>query len=156
MEMSEDVDDAARLGEVRRRRVGLRRTMTRVEEATSAALLGRPDEWGTRLAPAIAELQEAWTLHVSGTEGPGGLWEQIRDDAPRLDGRLRRLRREHEQLVEEIVRLRRMVHDADGDGPRLSEARERVTAVLAQLTRHRQRGADLIYEAYQHDIGGAD
>ena len=26
--------------------------------------------------------------------------------------------------------------------------------LLGQLTRHRQRGADLIYEAYQVDIGG--
>jgi hypothetical protein len=156
MEMSEDAADAPRLNEVRRRRVGLRRTMTRVEEATSAALLGRPDEWGTRLVPAIAELQDAWALHVSGTEGPGGLWEQIRNDAPRLDGMLRRLRREHEQLADEIAALRRTVHDADGDGTRLSDARERVTAVLAQLARHRQRGADLIYEAYQHDIGGTD
>jgi hypothetical protein len=130
--------------------------MTRVEEATSAALLGRPDEWGSRLAPAIAELQDAWTLHVSGTEGSGGLWEQIRDDAPRLDGKLRRLRREHEQLAAEIATLRWTVDAAGGDGPQLTHARERVTAVLAQLVRHRQRGADLIYEAYQHDIGGAD
>src|ERR1700712_3908662 len=75
--------DETSLDEVRRRRVGLRRAMNRVEEATSAALAGRPDEWRTRLAPEIDELRDAWELHVSGTEGPGGLWEQIRADAPR-------------------------------------------------------------------------
>jgi len=30
------------------------------------------------------------------------------------------------------------------------------TDVVADISRHRQRGADLIYEAYEHDIGGED
>jgi hypothetical protein len=28
------------------------------------------------------------------------------------------------------------------------------TTLLGHLARHRQRGADLVYEAYQADIGG--
>jgi hypothetical protein len=28
------------------------------------------------------------------------------------------------------------------------------TALLGRLLRHRQRGSDLVYEAYQIDIGG--
>jgi hypothetical protein len=34
--------------------------------------------------------------------------------------------------------------------------RERGTRLLGHLVRHRQRGADLIFEAYQTDIGGGD
>jgi hypothetical protein len=52
---------------------------------------------------------------------------------------------------------------ADGLLTRLSEpivstdveaVRELAIALLAKLSRHRQRGADLVYEAYQTDIGG--
>jgi hypothetical protein len=32
--------------------------------------------------------------------------------------------------------------------------RDRGTALLGQLVRHRQRGSDLIYEAYSAEIGG--
>jgi hypothetical protein len=81
------------------------------------------------------------------------LWEQIRTDAPRLDGKLRRLGREHLSLSAEIDGLFEELAIAD-DEPRLLGLRERVTALLAQLARHRQRGADLIYEAYQRDVGG--
>jgi hypothetical protein len=34
--------------------------------------------------------------------------------------------------------------------------RERATALLVAVARHRQRGADLIYEAYAADLGGVD
>ena len=34
--------------------------------------------------------------------------------------------------------------------------REHGTTVLGRIVRHRQRGADLIYEAYATDIGGGD
>jgi hypothetical protein len=38
--------------------------------------------------------------------------------------------------------------------PDVDTVRDRGTALLAQLARNRQRGSDLIYEAYASDIGG--
>ena len=32
--------------------------------------------------------------------------------------------------------------------------RESATTFLGRLSRHRQRGADLVFDAYQTDIGG--
>ena len=154
MQKPENVTEPAQLAEVGKRRAGLRRTMTAVEEAASAALAGRPGEWRARLAPHVDDLQGAWASHVSGTEGPDGLWEQIRTDAPRLNGQLRRLGREHQTLTAEVEALRQDLADAGEDEPRLASARERATSLLVQLTRHRQRGADLIYEAYERDVGG--
>ena len=43
------------------------------------------------------------------------------------------------------------MHDA-GD---LAGHREAATRLLDRLVRHRQRGSDLIYEAYAVDIGGS-
>ena len=148
------VTEPAQLKEIGKRRAGLRRTMTEVEEAASAALAGRPRDWCVKLSPHIDDLREAWASHVSGTEGSGGLWEQIRTDAPRLNGALHRLGREHEHLTSEVEALRQDLADAGDDEAHLANARERVTALLVQLTRHRQRGADLIYEAYERDVGG--
>jgi seryl-tRNA synthetase len=128
--------------------------MTGLEVATSAALGGRAPEWRAQLQPRVDDLREAWAAHVSGTEGPGGLWEQIRTDAPRLDGNLRRLRREHEALAAEVEALSKELSNAGDDEARLTRVRERVTALLIELVRHRQRGADLIYEAYERDVGG--
>lgn len=151
---SENVTEPGQLEEVRARRAGLRRTMTEVDEATSAALAGRPEEWRAKLLPCLEDLREAWASHVSGTEGPDGLWEQIRTDAPRLDGEIRRLGREHEALTGEVQAVLDDLRNAGDDESRLFGVRERATALLARLARHRQRGADLIYEAYERDVGG--
>jgi hypothetical protein len=149
-----EAENGTRLDEVRERRAGLRRTMTLVEVAAAGALAGRPEQWRVQMLTALDDLVAAWAAHVSGTEGPGGLWEQLRTDAPRLDGNLRRLRREHETLGTEIDGLRRELNAAGDDTSSLMSIRERVITLLMQLARHRQRGADLIYEAYQRDVGG--
>jgi len=36
----------------------------------------------------------------------------------------------------------------------VDRVRDLGTALLGRLVRHRQRGSDLVYEAYQFDIGG--
>ncbi len=154
MPKTENSSGPSQLQEVGARRAGLRRTMTQVEEAASAALGGRPGDWRAALSLRVDDLRTAWASHVSGTEGPGGLWEQIRTDAPRLEGALRRLGREHAALTSEVEALHHMLAAAGDNESLLANARERATALLAQLVRHRQRGADLIYEAYEHDVGG--
>jgi hypothetical protein len=133
----EDVTEPVQLADIRQRRAGLRRTMTEVEEASSAALAGRPGQWRAQLVPRVDDLREAWASHVSGTEGPGGLWEQIRADAPRLDGKLRRMGREHEALAAEVDALRQNLADAGDEEARLVGVREQATALLARLTRRR-------------------
>jgi hypothetical protein len=40
------------------------------------------------------------------------------------------------------------------DGDEVTRARELGTELLGSIVRHRQRGADLVYEAYEVDIGG--
>lgn len=146
--------EALQLVDTRRRRVGLRNVMTQLEVASSSALTGRPEQWRAQVLPLVGVLHEAWASHVHGTEGAGGLWEQIRTDAPRLDARLRLLRREHVAVTAEVESLQRDLTDADDGEEGLGKVRERVVALLARLVRHRQRGADLIYEAYSQDIGG--
>jgi hypothetical protein len=46
-----------------------------------------------------------------------------------------------------------VVSEAEAN-PDVDTVRDLGTALLARLVRHRQRGSDLIYEAYTADIGG--
>jgi hypothetical protein len=60
------------------------------------------------------------------------------------------------------VRRTADLHDAVGHPPAapglewVEHQRRHALELMAALVRHRQRGADLVYEAYSVDIGGED
>ena len=62
------------------------------------------------------------------------------------------LTREHAQisdLVDDLLtRVSHTGRHGRGEGARLG------TTLLGLLVRHRQRGSDLVYEAYEFDVGG--
>ena len=132
------------------RRAGLHQVLIEVEHAIAAAAPGREQAWRETVGSSLDRLTASFTHHVTATEGPDGLFEQVRRRAPRLDGRCRRLERDHQAIVEALSAA---VSSLDAD---ISETRERVLALLASLVRHRQLGADLVYEAYDVDLGGSD
>lgn len=137
---------------VRARRAHLHQACQEVEAALAAPLSGRPDEWLAHLAPAVAGLRQAFDAHISITEADDGLFTQIRGDAPRLEPRLHRLHREHTDIAAALATAEDELRSGDPD--ELEAARDRLTTTLGALIRHRQRGADLLYEAYEVDIGG--
>jgi hypothetical protein len=142
------VAEFPQLGEVRDQRSGLRTAMLHLEDSAAAPVADRGDAWRAELDLGLAEVRSAWARHVAVTEAPDGLFEQIRTDAPQLSPRIQQLHREHEDLQ---VALTLITDDepADADG-----ARELVIDLVAKLVRHRQHGADVIYEAYSVDVGG--
>jgi hypothetical protein len=141
------------LAAARARRAELRAAMLDVERALSAPAPGRADAWLARVRGCFGELTEDFRAHLSVTEGPGGLYEEVRANAPRLAGPLRRLEREHGEITAELDRVRCRLEDR-GSAELVEDVRDRVTALLATLVRHRQRGADLVWEAFESDIGG--
>src|SRR4029450_8389412 len=66
--------------------------------------LGGQDGLATRLGPALERLQEVFAVHIEVTEAPGGLYQEILDNAPRLANRVTRFRREHTEITEGIRR----------------------------------------------------
>jgi hypothetical protein len=99
------------------------------------------------------ELSSDFREHVAVTEGTEGLHGDIVTTAPRLSKAVERLIGEHAVIVDLVGGLltgvSRPLSDSD-----VVEIRDLGTNLLALLARHRQRGADLIYEAYQVDLGG--
>jgi hypothetical protein len=105
-------------------------------------------DWRRGVAAELPCLRAAFATHVELTEGPDGLYAAVLADQPRLVRQVNHLGREHATMAAALEALTRRV-DADP---------ERVwgwgSALLRELSRHRQRGADLVYDAYVTDIGG--
>jgi hypothetical protein len=138
-------------------RLSLRRAIAELEEALAATDdpdgLGGHDGLGARLVPPLEHLQEAFAVHVEVTEAPGGLYQEILENAPRLANRVTRFRREHGEITEGIRRC--LAESATATTPEATAAlRDRSVRLFADLVRHRKRGLDLVYEAYHVDIGG--
>ncbi|SRR6266536_3501457 len=146
---------SADLDAVRGQRRSLRRALSALEDALAAPMHGHEDDWVAKLLGALGHLSEVFEHHVEVTEGPGGLYEDVLDSAPRLDNVIRRLKIDHEAIrsgiAADCARLRAW---AAGQPVDLEQVRRRLTRVLGRLVRHRQQGAELIYEAFAVDIGG--
>ncbi len=106
--------------------------------------------WRQRLQRELVQLARAADDHVAETEASCGLLAEIVGQAPRLWRETESLRSEHVILVEECARLLDRVVSSDSP----LSLRRQVNLLLGRFERHRYRGADLVYEAYDVDIGG--
>lgn len=147
-----DADFAAYLERVRAHRAELRESVGAVDDAL-ASPIARGGAWRERVRAALAELSHDFEEHIRLTEGPGGLYESVRHGDPRLEGRVRRLMREHERYREDLSAYLTVLEHG-GTMADLPVFREEVTTLMGQLVRHRQKGADLVFEAYDVDLGG--
>jgi hypothetical protein len=113
--------------------------------------------WVARIQASTDRLAAAFDDHVEATEGPDGMYADILRTAPRLQFAVARLAAEHDDARVAIVALGKLVDDLSGpDRDAIERIRDEGTDLLARLGRHRQRGADLVFEAYEQDIGGCD
>jgi len=138
-------------------RLSLRRAIAGLEEALAATddpdRLGGQDALPARLGPVLEQLQGVFAAHVEVTEAPGGLYQEILENAPRLANRVTRFRREHAEISDGIGQA--IAASATADDPAAVQAlRDHTVRLFADLVRHRKRGLDLVYEAYHVDIGG--
>lgn len=122
-------------------------------------LIARPGSdprWTVRVADAVQGLRQAFDAHVSEVEHDDGLLPRLNADAPRLANGIRRMYDEHDAISAELDAAAALIRRCEGDceADAVDQIREAVVDVLRSISRHRQRGADLVYEAYNVDIGG--
>lgn len=135
-------------------RLSLRRAIAGLEEALAAP--DDPDGLDTlaaRLDPVLERLAEVFAVHVEATEAPGGLYQEILENAPRLANRVARFRREHAEITAGIGQAIAEASTA-ADPASVQALRDHTVRLFADLVRHRKRGLDLVYEAYHVDFGG--
>jgi len=141
---------------VRRQRAGLHRAMVRLEDVLARPAVGRVADWGHDVAEATRGLRQAWSIHTEVTEGRDGLFEEILREAPRLANAVKRLQREHGEVCTAVdASLANLDPPPADDGSEwIEERRDELGRVLGRISRHRQRGSDLTYQAYEVEIGG--
>ena len=138
--------------EVRARRERLRAELINLEQVLSGPAADA-EGWVAQVRTAAVAMAETLREHVEETEGPDGMLAQVATDAPWLEGRLLQLREEHGQLVADADAL---IARCDRPGVTAQQLRDEALHLLQQVSRHRQQGTDLLYDAYLVDISAAD
>src|SRR3974390_332153 len=94
-----------RLDAIRKQRVGVRAALDALELALAAPTAGRPAEWMATVTERAEALAAAFAEHIRVTEAPGGVFDDCVGRAPRLANQVARLRREHVEIADALVRL---------------------------------------------------
>ena len=146
------------LGEARKRRQTLHDAIVQLEMAISSPASGRKDDWSGQVTKDMVGVRDAFDQHIIVTEKPGGLYEEIMERAPRLAGTVKRLQDEHPAIEASIAKLlaRLEAGEVDSDTWPLDRTRDDLQRLIGAVVRHRQKGADLVWEAYNVDIGGTE
>ncbi len=146
------------LDEARRRRATLHDQLVHLEQAISSPASGRIPDWTSQVAKEMVGLRDAFDQHVLVTEKPDGLYEEIMSRAPRLAGKVKRLQEEHPAIAGTIALTLARVEGGEvgTDAWQIDDCRDDLQRLLGQIVRHRQHGADLVWEAYNVDIGGPE
>jgi hypothetical protein len=156
MDANDELSQA--LHEARQRRQTLHDAIVHLEESISSPAAGRIPQWTASVLAEMERVRDAFAQHVLVTEKPDGLYDEILERAPRLEANVRRLREEHPEIVKGIEEtITRLEHvDIGKEAWPLDEARDDLQRFIGSVIRHRQRGADLVWEAYNVDIGGIE
>jgi len=145
------------LEEVVRRRTDLYQAILALERAAARPAVAREEEWAADVVEALDEVEHEIVDHIEITERHDGLYDEIVYAAPRLSRNVQLLRDEHPQMQEATSALRaRLATTPVEDAEQVAETRDAIQHVLGLLVKHRQRGADLLWEAYSLDTGGAE
>jgi hypothetical protein len=144
------------LDEVRRRRAELRDAIGRLEAALAAPAPGRLDAWRELVRTRLDQLCADFDEHIAVTEGSDGVYDDVVASAPRLARSVDQLRHDHEVILKELDHTTALVDAATGDDwdQKVLDIRDCGTDLIVRLIRHRQRGSDLMWDAYASDIGG--
>ena len=152
-----DEDLSPTLAETARRRADLREALVDVEQAISRPAVGREPDWAKGVLLRLEALAHAIDEHIEITERTEGLYDEISAKAPHLATKMDRLREEHPVLRERTKALVAKLQSTEiGPAWPLGEARDDLQRLLGQIVRHRQLGSDLVWEAYNLDIGGIE
>ncbi len=148
-----DAEFTAYLDRVRAHRAELGESMAALDAALLAPVGLGGQRWRDRVEAAVAEVRHDFIDHVALTEAEGGLYDDIKERAPRLSAKVKQLLAEHDTLEGLADQVLGKVQAADPEAD-VSQLREDVTELMGRIARHRQRGSDLVYEAYVVDLGG--
>lgn len=108
--------------------------------------------WWVELAGELDALADR--LMTEGQTVWHALRHQLTADAPHLTSHLHRIDSEQEQLQHEVRQVRILTGSAAGDPDSSHRVRTAVRDLLRRLRRYEERTTQILYDAYERDIGG--
>jgi hypothetical protein len=133
--------------QARRQRMAIRDSLSELEDRLAAAAASTG--WHDDVIAAYRQLREAFQAHVTEVEGSDGILADLVEAAPRVANTVALLQAEHVTITERIDALIEKIPTHPPEG-----VREESLELMRALVLHRQRGSDLVYEAYSTDLGG--
>lgn len=126
-----------------------------VDRIRALLQVARPSaSWWVEVLARLDDLDDRIRAHRVAVEGPGGLHEQLRADAPRVTAQISRLERDHDDIDRRLRETRALVSQHAGDLRRAPQVITAVADLLDQIQRHQRRGREVMHQAYQVDLGG--
>jgi hypothetical protein len=138
----------------RRHRAELRESISALEQALAAPAPRGSDAWCERVHAALVELSADLRVHIDITVGADGLYSGVVASNPRLSHAVSQLSSDQAQTIRFLESLLSSLDCPGPEGIPPERVRQLGAVLLGRLIRLRQRGADLVYEAYATDIGG--
>jgi hypothetical protein len=114
--------------------------------ACMAAMPSSTPDWASSFTEQLATLREEMRAHVRDTEGPGGAYARLLRDAPRLAPGVQALVDDHRAILRALDQPPVPLVDVE-------RVRAWAQSIVEDVSIHRQRGANLVYEAYLTDLG---
>jgi hypothetical protein len=139
------------LAPVRARRDALEAAATELERSLAAP--SATTAWRDGVISALERTQGVLEQHLRASAGEAGVPESIVQADPRLIGPAERLAREHDELVSHQRAVTALAHDASSAPEAVRDAAAELAALLL---RHVQHAHDLLYDAFESELGGGD
>jgi hypothetical protein len=128
-----------------------------LEAALASPAPGRERDWSQQVLAKLRTVVDLLDEHARSADAADGLLAMIGNAQPRLLHRVERLRREHVDLLAQARALRHQIeHHGPDELPNFRDIRHRTTWLLNALRHHRTAATDLIFEAFDTDIGVGD
>lgn len=131
------------------RRVEIGSALSRLEDALTRPI-GSPAEWRLRVDVALDDLLLVGRIQIAALLAVGGPLDEAVRSVPHLTATVERLRARLPGIELEAEELQKGLSEMDP-----TETRRRLLRLLGRIIGHRQEVADVIWEAYNVDIGGA-
>jgi non-homologous end joining protein Ku len=144
------------LNRIQARRATLYHATLNLEQAVGSPT-GDLGTWRARTLSAVHELRERIVDHKRQTEEPGEFLDMIAQQAPHLVNAAKKLEAEHDDLIVHATQLHDMIERLrpTDETSAAGAIRQSALRLMGRLVNHRQQGADLVYLAYNEDLGSA-
>ncbi len=127
-----------------------------LERAARAPSPRRRVEWLTNVRVALSQFHKATDREGQHESAPTGVLEVIRDSEPRLAAEVDHVEQAYRQLSQNIGKLAQSLEQADPEQIDVAAVRREISQLLAEYHQLQAREVDLVYDAYNTDIGAGD